>query len=48
MQRNRFRGVLLALQGRHPLDVADFVCHSRGFVHSWEGAYRDGSVEAVR
>jgi transposase len=48
MQRDRLRSVLLVLQGRETLVVADAVGRSRRFVQRWAYAYRDGGIEAVR
>jgi transposase len=48
MQRDRLRSVLLVLQGRQALEVADAVGRSRRFVQRWAYAYRDGGIEAVR
>ena len=47
MQRDRLRSVLLVLQGRQALEVADAVGRSRRFVQRWAYAYRDGGIEAV-
>ena len=48
MQRDRLRSVLLVLQGRQALEVADAVGRSRRFVQRWAYAYRDGGIETVR
>ena len=48
MQRDRLRSVLLVLQGRPALEVADVVGRSRRFVQRWAYACRDGGIEAVR
>lgn len=48
MQRDRLRSVLLVLQGRQALEVADVLGRSRRFVQRWAYAYRDGGIEAVR
>jgi|688.fasta_scaffold111801_7 transposase len=48
MQRDRLRSVLLVLQGRETLEIADAIGRSRRFVQRWAYAYRDGGIEAVR
>jgi len=46
-QRDRYRVVLLAIQGREAIDIADAVARSRRFVQRWAYAYRDGGIAAV-
>ena len=48
MQRDRFRSVLMVVQGRQALEVADVVGRGRRFVQRWAYAYRDGGIKAVR
>ncbi len=47
-QRDRLRGVLLALEGKEAPEIAGMLGRSRRFVQAWAYAYRDGGVEAVR
>ncbi len=42
-QRDRFRAVLLALEGREKLDIARTISRSKSFVEQWAYAYRDAS-----
>lgn len=48
MQRDRLRSVLLALQGREALEIADTVGCSPAFVQRWAYTYGDGGIGAVR
>jgi transposase len=48
IQRDRLRSVLLALEGRETLEVAETVGRSRAFVQRWVYMYRDGGIAAVR
>jgi IstB-like ATP binding protein/Homeodomain-like domain len=46
-RRDRFRGVLMALEGGEALDIAEQLHRSRRFVQEWVYRYRDGGVAAL-
>jgi len=46
-QRDRYRVVLLALQGEQTLAIQRATHRSRGFVQRWVYAYRDGGLAAL-
>ena len=46
-QRDRFRAVALALDGRRTNQIVEMLDRSRAFVQRWVYAYRDGGLEAV-
>jgi len=47
-QRDRYRAVLLALQGEQTRSIMEKLGRSRGFVQGWVYAYRDHGLEAIR
>jgi transposase len=47
-QRDRYRGVALALDGRETLEIVEAVGRSRRFVQRWAYAYRDSGIDALR
>lgn len=47
-QRDRYRAVLLALEGQSAPTIMDKLGRSRHFVQHWVYAYRDGGIDAVR
>lgn len=47
-QRDRYRAVLLALQGEQTKNIMEKLGRSRGFVQGWVYAYRDHGLEAIR
>jgi transposase len=47
-QRDRYRAVLLALQGQEAPQIAERLARSRRFVQSWTYRYRDGGLDALR
>lgn len=47
-QRDRYRSVLLALQGYEAPQIAERVGRSRRFVQAWAYRYRDGGLAALR
>jgi transposase len=47
-QRDRYRGVILALEGRMTMEIAAMLGRSRPFVQQWAYAYRDGGIEAIK
>lgn len=46
-QRDRYRAVLLALEGHDALAIAGMLGRSRRFVQDWAYAYRDGGIGAI-
>lgn len=46
-QRDRYRAVRLALEGKETLEIARIVARSRKFVQAWVYRYRDGGREAL-
>jgi transposase len=48
LQRDRYRAVLLALQGEQALAIARALGRSRRSVQDWVYAYRDGGIETLK
>lgn len=48
LQRDRYRAVLLALQGQETQAIQRTLSRSRDFVQTWVYAYRDGGQAAVQ
>lgn len=46
-QRDRYRAVLLALEGQVTAEIQEKLGRSKNFVQRWVYAYRDGGLEAV-
>jgi len=46
-QRDRYRVVVLAIQGKQTRTIQDTLARSRGFVQRWAYAYRDHGVDAI-
>ncbi len=46
-QRDRYRAVLLALQGQTAEAIMNILDRSRNFVQRWVYAYRDGGIDAI-
>ena len=46
-QRDRYRVVLLVLEGLETQAIQDCLSRSRGFVQRWAYAYRDGGITAL-
>lgn len=46
-QRDRYRSVLLALEGQSAEAIMETLDRSRNFVQRWVYAYRDGGIDAV-
>jgi len=46
-QRDRYRAVALALEGRKTEDIMEMLGRSKNFVQRWSYAYRDGGIEAI-
>jgi transposase len=47
-QRDRYRAVLLALDGQLTEAIMNILCRSKNFVQRWVYAYRDGGIDAIR
>ena len=47
-QRDRYRAVALALDGRRTKEILRMLDRSRAFVQRWAYAYRDGGLEAIQ
>lgn len=47
LQRDRYRAVLLAIEGHETLVIATTLARSREFVQRWAYVYRDGGIEAM-
>ena len=48
LRRDRYRAVLLALDGREAAEIAEALGRARRSVQDWAYAYRDGGVDAVQ
>ena len=48
LRRDRYRAVLLALDGREAAEIAASLGRARRSVQDWAYAYRDGGVDAVQ
>jgi len=46
-QRDRYRAVVLAIQGLQTREIQAQICRSRGFVQRWAYAYRDHGIEGL-
>ncbi len=46
-QRDRYRAVLLALEGHRTETIMHTLARSKNFVQRWVYAYRDGGLEAI-
>lgn len=46
-QRDRYRAVLLALEGQTAEDIMHTLDRSKNFVQRWVYAYRDGGIDAI-
>jgi len=46
-QRDRYRAILLALQGQSAEAIMETLDRSRNFVQRWVYSYRDGGIDAV-
>jgi len=47
-QRDRYRAVLLALEGQTTEGIMHTLDRSKNFVQRWVYAYRDGGIDAIR
>ena len=48
LRRDRYRAVLLALEGEEAVEIAEAVGRSRRSVQDWAYAYRDGGIDAIQ
>jgi transposase len=48
LRRDRYRAVLLALDGKEAMEVAAALGRARRSVQDWAYAYRDGGVDAIQ
>jgi transposase len=48
LRRDRYRAVLLALEGEQAVEVAEALGRARRSVQDWAYAYRDGGVDAIQ
>ena len=48
LQRDRYRAVLLALEGAEALEIATMLSRSRRSVQDWVYAYRDGGIDRLK
>lgn len=48
LRRDRYRAVLLALQGEEALQIAQALGRARRSVQDWGYAYRDGGIQAIQ
>jgi len=48
LRRDRYRAVLLALDGKEAVEIAGALGRARRSVQDWAYAYRDGGVDAVQ
>jgi transposase len=46
-QRDRYRAVVLAIEGAQTATIMTTLARSRGFVQRWAYVYRDGGIEAI-
>ena len=47
IQRDRYRAVLMALEGKEAVEIAKALGRARRSVQDWAYAYRDGGVDAL-
>jgi transposase len=48
IQRDRYRAVLMALDGKEAVEIAKALGRARRSVQDWAYAYRDGGVDAIQ
>jgi transposase len=48
IRRDRYRAVLLAIEGKEAVEIAHGLGRSRRSVQDWAYAYRDGGTEAIQ
>ena len=48
LRRDRYRAVLMALDGREALEIAQALGRARRSVQDWAYTYRDGGIDAIQ
>jgi transposase len=48
LRRDRYRAVLMALDGKEAVEIAQALGRARRSVQDWAYAYRDGGIEAIQ
>lgn len=48
LRRDRFRAVLMALEGAEAIEIAKALGRARRSVQDWAYAYRDGGIDAIQ
>jgi len=48
LRRDRYRAVILALEGREAVEIAEALGRARRSVQDWAYSYRDGGIEAIQ
>ena len=48
LRRDRYRAVLMAMDGKEALDIAAALGRARRSVQDWAYAYRDGGIDAIQ
>ena len=48
LRRDRYRAVLLALEGKEAVQIAEALGRARRSVQDWTYAYRDGGIDAIQ
>src|SRR5438874_1755507 len=48
LRRDRYRAVLMALDGDEAVDIARALGRARRSVQDWAYAYRDGGIDAIQ
>src|SRR3954447_17807874 len=48
LRRDRYRAVLLALDGKEAIDIAEALGRARRSVQDWAYSYRDGGIDAIQ
>src|SRR3954454_21371885 len=48
LRRDRYRAVLMALDGKEAVDIAEALGRARRSVQDWAYAYRDGGIDAIQ
>ncbi len=48
LRRDRYRAVLMALDGKEAVDIAEALGRARRSVQDWAYSYRDGGIDAIQ
>jgi transposase len=48
LRRDRYRAVLMALDGKEAVEIAEALGRARRSVQDWAYAYRDGGIDAIQ